>query len=260
MNFEKFQNLVEKRPYYGELENPTVVSEYKNVGCGDGYRLYLEIKDNKIENISYTTTGCSFSLASLSILCDLVKGKTLTEAQAVDPDMMDSYIDGYPERRKNYRDTAISALKKAISDYQNNTGLDLKTLKTKKSILAILKEKGSLAQENLASASLDRMNLDGVDFSYANLNHAFFSGSSLKNANFSHANLKGAFLNDCDLTGANFTGADLRFAKLTGSKLDEAIFENAIYDIGTRVDPKYISIFQKMEQKGKELYVKATVS
>ncbi|MCS6984652.1 MAG: pentapeptide repeat-containing protein [Leptospiraceae bacterium] len=248
---------MEQRPYYGELEQPSVVSEYKNAGCGDGYRLYLKIKDDRIEDIRYTTTGCSFSLVSLSIICDLAKGKRLNEALAITPELMESYIDGYPERRKNYAETAIKALQKAIRDYENGTGLSDKDFISKKKILELLREKGSLANADLRKANLDHMDLSYVDFTNARLEHTFFSGSKLTGANFSHAKLTGAYLNNCDLTHACFENADLRFTKLTGSKLDGASFKNALYDVGTRVDQKYLDIFSQMRQQGKEIYLKA---
>ena len=81
MNFDKFNAIVESRLHYGEIDAASVVSEFKNVGCGDNYRIFLKVEDNIIQEATYTTTGCSFSLASLSIICDLVKGKTLEEAK-----------------------------------------------------------------------------------------------------------------------------------------------------------------------------------
>ncbi len=235
-----------------------MVSDYKNIGCGDGYRLYLQInQQGVIEDARYTTTGCSFSLASLAIICDLAKGKTLDEAAAITPDMMEPYIDGYPERRRNYAETAIAALKKAIHDYRNGTGVSPDKVITRENILKKLAAKGTLAGENLSSAMLNNLNLAGVDFRGANLQNAFLKGSDLRGANFTGANLRGAFLNDCDIRDADFTGSDLRFAKLAGAKLAGAKFDGALYDIGTRVDTKNMYIFEKMIQKGKELYLKA---
>ena len=42
MDFDKFNALVESRLHYGEIDEASVVSDYKNVGCGDGYRLFFK--------------------------------------------------------------------------------------------------------------------------------------------------------------------------------------------------------------------------
>ena len=256
MNFEKFNALVEGRVNYGELESPSVVSEYKNIGCGDGYRLYLDIEGNTIRDARYTTTGCSFSLASLAIICDLAKGKTLDEAAAIQPDELEPAIEGYPERRKNYALTAVQALQKAIRDYREKTGLSGEQVISRDKTLEFLKAHGHLRGQNLNSVMLDKLDLSGVDFSGSNLQHAFLRESNLTGANFTGANLRGAFLNDCLVHETDFSGADLRFAKLLGAKISDSKFDGAFYDIGTRVDTKSMHIFEAMIQKGKELYVK----
>jgi uncharacterized protein YjbI with pentapeptide repeats len=258
MNFEKFNALVEGRVNYGELETASVVSEYKNIGCGDGYRLYLEIEGETIRDARYTTTGCSFSLASLAIICDLAKGKTLAEARAITPEELEPAIDGYPEKRKNYAVTAVQALQKAVRDFEEQTGLKGEQVISREKTLEHLKASGNLRGLNLNSVMLDKLDLKGVDFSGANLQHAFLRGSDLTGANFSGANLRGAFLNDCVLEATNFENADLRFAKLLGAKIGTCNFQNAVYDIGTRVDTKNMHIFESMQQKGKEIYLKSS--
>lgn len=256
MNFEKFNALVEGRVNYGELEQASVVSEYKNIGCGDGYRLYLDIEGNTIRNARYTTTGCSFSLASLAIICDLAKGKTLDEAAQIKPDDLEPAIEGYPERRKNYTQTAVQALHKAIRDYREQTGLSGEQVISRDKTLEFLKANGHLRGQNLNSVMLDKLDLSGIDFSGSNLMHAFLRESNLTGAKFAGANLRGAFLNDCVIHNTDFSGADLRFAKLLGAKISDSKFDGAFYDIGTRVDTRSMHIFDSMVQKGKELYIK----
>lgn len=256
MNFEKFNALVEGRVNYGELEHASVVSEYKNIGCGDGYRLYLDVEGNVIRDARYTTTGCSFSLASLAIICDLAKNKSLEDAMKIQPEELEPAIEGYPEKRKNYAVTAVQALQKAVKDYQNQTGLQGGDVISRDKTLEFLKVNGHLRGQNLNSVMLDKLDLSGVDFSGSNLMHAFLRDSNLTGANFSGANLRGAFLNDCKIEDTNFENADLRFAKLLGAKIGNATWTGAFYDIGTRVDTKNMHIFEQMTQKGKEIYIK----
>ncbi len=241
---------------YGEVDDASVVSEYKNVGCGDAYRLYLQIENDTIKDASYTTTGCSFSIASLGIVCDILKGLSVAEARAIKPEQLETYIDGYPERRRIYIDTALGAVNKALDDYENGTGLAADDIITRKQILADLAGVGHLRERKLTSVMLDNIDLQNVDFTGANLQNAYLRGSNLQGANFSGANLKGAYIDNADLRNANFQGADLRFAKLGGAQLEGADFTGAYYDIGTRVLPKDVHIFETMVKKGKEFYLK----
>ena len=44
--------------------------------CGDKVHIYLRLnKDKKVENLSFEGEGCAISLASASILTDVIKGK-----------------------------------------------------------------------------------------------------------------------------------------------------------------------------------------
>jgi nitrogen fixation NifU-like protein len=48
--------------------------------CGDRITLYLEIENNRIKNISFTGSGCAISMASASLMSEILKGKNEEEA------------------------------------------------------------------------------------------------------------------------------------------------------------------------------------
>lgn len=62
------------------LENPTMVCHGINPSCGDELTLELTEKDGKIVDASFTGSGCAVSMASASIMIDLIKGKSVEEA------------------------------------------------------------------------------------------------------------------------------------------------------------------------------------
>jgi nitrogen fixation NifU-like protein len=49
--------------------------------CGDTVKVYLQIKDGVIEEISFQGEGCAICTASTSIMTESVKGKTVEEAK-----------------------------------------------------------------------------------------------------------------------------------------------------------------------------------
>ncbi len=255
MDFNKYKEINDQRLNYREMEDATVVSNYRNVGCGDGYRIYLKIDENRVvTDASYTTTGCGFGIVALAMATEMAKGQPIDELKKLTPDDVEKRFE-FPERRKNYPESAIAALHQAIKDFETGDGVPKERRITASKAKEILAEKGNLHAEDLSSIILEKEDLHGVDFSGSNLNNAFLTNCNFAGANFEGARLRGAFLNGADLTGANFKGADLRWAKLAGAKIDGADFTGAIYDIGTRVDQKQIHIFSSMKKEGKDVYM-----
>lgn len=57
-----------------------VQSHQVNPTCGDEITLALEVKDGKIDNVTWAGQGCSISQASASVMTDLVSGGSVAEA------------------------------------------------------------------------------------------------------------------------------------------------------------------------------------
>tara|TARA_Y100000590_G_scaffold193176_1_gene219520 strand:- start:203 stop:676 length:474 start_codon:yes stop_codon:yes gene_type:complete len=52
--------------------------------CGDKVHIYLKIDNkNKVENLTFEGDGCAISLASASIMTELVKGKSFEETKEI---------------------------------------------------------------------------------------------------------------------------------------------------------------------------------
>lgn len=101
------------------MENPTASGEYFSDSCGDMYNFFLKIGPGAvIEDISYFTTGCGFGTATCSLVVDLARGKTVDEALAITPDEVERELAGYPEKKKDYPERALEALKVAVDDYR----------------------------------------------------------------------------------------------------------------------------------------------
>lgn len=50
-----------------------------NVTCGDRVRIYVKLKNESIDDISFEGEGCAITFASASLLTENAKGKTLDE-------------------------------------------------------------------------------------------------------------------------------------------------------------------------------------
>ena len=158
MDFEKYKEINDQRMNYKEMEDATVVSSYRNVGCGDGYRLYLKIDEQSSEktilDASYTTTGCGFGLAALAMATEWVKGKPLERAESITSEDIENLFE-FPDRRKNYPESAVEAMQKAVADYKNGTGVKPEDRITRAYALEKLKEQGHLRGEKLTQIILE---------------------------------------------------------------------------------------------------------
>lgn len=68
---------------YGELPSANHKAEGYNPLCGDHYTIFVNVKDGKIEEISFHGAGCAISKASASMMTQSLKGKSELEAEAL---------------------------------------------------------------------------------------------------------------------------------------------------------------------------------
>lgn len=92
---------------------------YGDPSCGDYLTVYLKVKDNRIEEISYLVFGCCASIATSSMTSVLAKGKTLEEALNITEEDIIQALDGLPENKVHCSNLGVSALRNAIRNYLN---------------------------------------------------------------------------------------------------------------------------------------------
>ncbi|TAM87694.1 hypothetical protein EPN42_10705 [bacterium] len=123
MNYAKFQELVTAREGFRAMDDATATGEYFSDSCGDLYTFYLKVgRGEVIEDISYFTTGCGFGTATCSLLVEMARGKTVAEAAQIDESTLNAALGGYPEKKKDYPERSIAALRNAIENYRAKGG------------------------------------------------------------------------------------------------------------------------------------------
>lgn len=82
---ELYQELIlehSKKPRnYREIANPTRKVEGYNPLCGDHFTIYLEMDGETVKDLSFQGSGCAISKASASLMTQVLKGKSRTEAE-----------------------------------------------------------------------------------------------------------------------------------------------------------------------------------
>lgn len=103
----------------GEIKDADGVGKVGNPVCGDVMTIYITVDDNKISDIKFKTFGCAAAIATSSMVTELVKGKSISEALAVTKGDVADELDGLPPIKMHCSNLATDALQKAIKDYQS---------------------------------------------------------------------------------------------------------------------------------------------
>ena len=85
--------------------------------CGDQMKMYIKVKDDKIEDIRWKTYGCASAIASTSALSELAKEKTLDEALKISAKDIDDYLGNLPKHKFHCSVLGHQALAEAIKNY-----------------------------------------------------------------------------------------------------------------------------------------------
>ena len=73
----------------GKTDNFNKDAKGHNPLCGDNVHIYLKLNGQKMfEDISFEGSGCAISMASASIMTDLIKGKNEHEAKEIVEDFL----------------------------------------------------------------------------------------------------------------------------------------------------------------------------
>ncbi|MDF2566085.1 MAG: nitrogen-fixing NifU-like [Massilibacillus sp.] len=101
----------------GEIEAADGVGEVGNPQCGDIMRFYLKVEDGIIQDAKFKTFGCGAAIATSSMVTEMVKGKTLAEAQKISNEEVAEALDGLPPIKMHCSNLAADALHEAIKNY-----------------------------------------------------------------------------------------------------------------------------------------------
>ena len=107
----------------GEIPDADGVGEVGNAKCGDIMKMYLKIKDNRIEDAKFETFGCGSAIASSSMATELIKGKTIEEALAVTNKQVVDALGGLPAYKLHCSVLAEESSKAAVKDYYDRNNI-----------------------------------------------------------------------------------------------------------------------------------------
>lgn len=84
-------------------------------GCGDEMKLWIAVRDDRIERIAFKSYGCPGAISTSSMLTVLAEGRTLDEALAITDDDVVGALGGIPENKQHCSLLGVKALHAAIA-------------------------------------------------------------------------------------------------------------------------------------------------
>lgn len=102
----------------GMIEEPDARGVQMNPVCGDTLMLTLRIDAGKIVESKIQTKGCAASVATSSILTELIQDLSLDEAMELTHEDVSEAVGGLPSSKLHSAALAIDALRRAITGYQ----------------------------------------------------------------------------------------------------------------------------------------------
>lgn len=102
----------------GALESPDGYGKVGNPVCGDLMEMFIKVKEEKIDEITFRTFGCTAAIATSSMTTEMAKGKTLDEALKITRKDVADTLGGLPPQKMHCSNLAADALHLAIEDYR----------------------------------------------------------------------------------------------------------------------------------------------
>lgn len=105
----------------GMLEDANARGYNMNPVCGDTLALMLRIEDGHIVEARFMTEGCTASVATSSVLTEMITGMSLEEASELTHDDISEAVGGLPASKLHSAALVIDALRRALAGYQAAT-------------------------------------------------------------------------------------------------------------------------------------------
>jgi nitrogen fixation NifU-like protein len=103
------------------LDSPDAAHESVNPLCGDRVRIELRIRDGHVEALRFQADACMVSIASASILSEMVSGLSLGEARSLpDTSLLDALQTELRPSRVACALLPLQALHAALSEFRGH--------------------------------------------------------------------------------------------------------------------------------------------
>jgi nitrogen fixation NifU-like protein len=113
---------------YREIADATGKADGVNVLCGDNLSVYVRVENDVLREAAFKCECCGISMASASIMTELVTGKSVDEAKHIAAELLDSFSSEHPEDDAHYGKAAVLGIVRDFPSRRNCASLAWVTL------------------------------------------------------------------------------------------------------------------------------------
>ncbi len=125
MYSEKVMEHFENPRNVGEIKDADGIGEVGNAKCGDIMRMYIKVDGDIISDVKFKTFGCGSAVASSSMATELIMGKSIDEVMQLTNRAVVEALDGLPPVKVHCSVLAEQAIKAALLDYSQKSGVHI---------------------------------------------------------------------------------------------------------------------------------------
>lgn len=105
----------------GEIPDADAVGYETNPVCGDTMRLTLRVNGERIEEARFQTSGCPAAIATSSVCTEMIRGLSLSAAEALTREDYAAALGGLPASKMHCSVLATDTVRAAAADYRRRT-------------------------------------------------------------------------------------------------------------------------------------------
>ena len=106
------------KPHMGILTDADISSEMTGT-CGDTMGIYIKMKNGVVDQAKYQVMGCAGAISAAMAVVDLIKGKDLNHARAIDDGTVFKVLEEIPVKKHHCIQLAVKTLHKALEEHHH---------------------------------------------------------------------------------------------------------------------------------------------
>jgi nitrogen fixation NifU-like protein len=119
MESDKFLDHAHNPRNAGLLEDANVVIQAGDSECDDKQIFFIRIEDDKVKDIRFLIEGCETTVATASMVTEMVMGQSLDSLLALNDRSIAFALDGLPEEKLHCAEMAALAMHTAVRQYRS---------------------------------------------------------------------------------------------------------------------------------------------
>jgi nitrogen fixation NifU-like protein len=101
---------------YGAIESPDGYAE-KSDECGRDLKMFLRVRDGKVEESRFTAEGCIFTVAACNAAAEMSRGRTIPECLKISRSSISEHLGSLPHDHSHCALLAALLFQKALRNY-----------------------------------------------------------------------------------------------------------------------------------------------